>query len=473
MKEETICEYCGKSMKRTSYNSHVLRIHNRDLMPHSCESCNQRFPSKTTLDDHIKSKHLKVKDLICEKCNKTFATDFNLKKHVTYVHDKPRLVCEMCGKTFTTKASLNRHMINHTEGAKPFKCRFCDNQYAQKYRLECHEKEHSENPPVYQCSFCDKTLHNPETFRHHVARHKFPFCCTICYKRFKNEEEKRDHKCSGPKNGKCSLPKGYEENFTIKRLECNACGLVFHKISALRLHKSHFHADKFKCSICLELFDSEEDRESHSCKGTECLHRCDFCDRGYRLKGAMKAHRKIHTHNFKCFRCSKRFMDENLLKNHVCPKSDRKPKTMSRTISCSRCNLCNLDFKSYHEYVVHKKQHEVFQCPHCPKKCTSKKTLGGHIDYMHKQRVQMSKQHEKLEFNKITASPEITSVNNHDGIIAVDDMAASTHEGYLIIPQFSGNENPSNMGSLLPVSVMPIALVNNAQSSTQISYFSL
>ena len=58
------------------------------LTPLHCNDCDNTFVSKSKLDIHIKSIHLKIKDLGCSECDKLFSRKSDPDKHEKVVHLK-------------------------------------------------------------------------------------------------------------------------------------------------------------------------------------------------------------------------------------------------------------------------------------------------------------------------------------------------------------------------------------------------
>ena len=104
------CAYCGKVFQNKSrLSTHVLNIHeNSGAFP--CETCNRKFPSESTLFDHVKLVHTKVS---CELCNEVLYNKFYLKRHKAAVHGiipQDSFKCIACPMFFKAEKSLISHV---------------------------------------------------------------------------------------------------------------------------------------------------------------------------------------------------------------------------------------------------------------------------------------------------------------------------------------------------------------------------
>ena len=66
---------------------------------HACKFCLKFFVRKTTLERHIRNKHLKTEIYICPTCNKRLESKEGLKAHIkTHDENRGNFVCKTCGK---------------------------------------------------------------------------------------------------------------------------------------------------------------------------------------------------------------------------------------------------------------------------------------------------------------------------------------------------------------------------------------
>ena len=125
-------------------------------MKFPCQECDQQFQNKRSIQDHIKTVHLKEKNFKCELCPKKFSRSFNLKVHVKTVHIKSKekfklkktlnskfplksvsqFPCHLCDSKFKVSANLNRHIKTVHLKEKKFKCELCDKWFGHKCDLQ-------------------------------------------------------------------------------------------------------------------------------------------------------------------------------------------------------------------------------------------------------------------------------------------------------------------------------------------------
>lgn len=110
------CNLCNKYF----YDASSYRVHSRihlNIKDFCCkynyETCSKSFRTKNQLDEHMKSVHLKVKDIECYICLKMFSRQSSFKKHLNiHLNFKPHS-CELCFKAFTDKSNYNTHIKRH------------------------------------------------------------------------------------------------------------------------------------------------------------------------------------------------------------------------------------------------------------------------------------------------------------------------------------------------------------------------
>ncbi|XP_055388160.1 transcription factor grauzone-like [Condylostylus longicornis] len=223
---------CGKKyFKRFLLVDHIEKHLNPES--YKCSSCEKSFTSRWTLRDHIQFIHKNVENNIlfkcsqCEKsftnknlklrhelfhipeeerkfrcisCGKAFPSKATLDCHVRIEHEKRYAgICDICGKSYKSKADLKRHLWERHEGDDKAKlqCKLCNSEFLSRYTYQLHKNNDHRSQNVEQkCSSCDKTFPNLEALRSHVRythNAKAKFYCNICGRYFKRQLVLKEH----------------------------------------------------------------------------------------------------------------------------------------------------------------------------------------------------------------------------------------------------------------------------------------
>lgn len=162
-------------------------------------------------------------------------------------------VCPYCSKTFKYKTYVEEHIRCVHEKLKPFKCSKCDKVFASKHTVRIHELSHTDNFP-FQCEYCDRRFRVISKLRIHTEIHttKPELLCPICHRSQKSKEELEEH----------------VKNHDYKRLQCNSCGKLFTRNSALTDHYNavHLKLRPYKCQYCELGFGDRKTRRMHERK---------------------------------------------------------------------------------------------------------------------------------------------------------------------------------------------------------------
>ena len=80
----------------------------------TCLECGKHCSNMSNLRQHVKIKHLNLKQFVCNECNRNFNTKFNLKVHMRQHLDasqkeQNKYECDICNGMFTTKSYLKVH----------------------------------------------------------------------------------------------------------------------------------------------------------------------------------------------------------------------------------------------------------------------------------------------------------------------------------------------------------------------------
>lgn len=290
---------CGQMIKRVYKPRHIKEKHGAGF---KCNTCDTRFMTSGTLQQHIKQCVISEK-FTCEFCLSSYISkkslaihkyenhksekekvkqtntrakrseylktkikcDFsgcdvmmrknNMSKHLKDHHGSG-VNCTECGKVFLWKERLEKHMLLHAIGAihyENFTCEHCQEVFSDKNRLITHMRHHIPKNEREECKICGSKCIDKAGLRRHMRYHaESQFVCRWCAKEFKIKTHLTDHERihSGERPFKC----GFD------------CGKTF-RTSALKCQHERVHtgAKPYKCSQdnCNKAYAYDVDLKRH------------------------------------------------------------------------------------------------------------------------------------------------------------------------------------------------------------------
>ena len=150
-KRDWICSSCGRCFAdKTGLKGHVERVHEGKKVPKDTRLCPQcgRSVLKSSLQSHIDTIHKGIRNFKCETCGKGYTGQYDLQQHIQIVHEGQRnYKCDSCGKGFARPSALKQHVKTIHEGIKNFKCETCGKLFAQVGQLTTHKSHVHEGKP--------------------------------------------------------------------------------------------------------------------------------------------------------------------------------------------------------------------------------------------------------------------------------------------------------------------------------------
>lgn len=271
----------------------------------------------------------------------------NSKKYLNFLK---KYECEYCQKVFKLSRQLKLHQKTHkAPGDGQFTCFFCEKSFSSKLSITNHMKSHMKLPKKIDKSKNDlKEQTSIET----TSSSKSQKVCDICGKKLFDTRSLRRHKESHNKEKNikcpnCDFATNTQHNLTehIRRqhstnhpFSCSQCGKTFPFEYMLKYHMTVHSKDRsYQCSVCGKTFKGPSDLRSH--QDSHNLHRpfiC-HCGMGFKSKGALKKHSRIHTEtrqSFTCEFCNKTYVSYEGLKTHKLMHH-----SSERPFACSKCDL--------------------------------------------------------------------------------------------------------------------------------------
>ncbi|XP_042878604.1 zinc finger protein 236-like [Penaeus japonicus] len=176
------CSSCRRSYyRKESLDRHVCSVEMdikessklKDGPNFTCSVCGAALATKHSLNTHLRTAHggSAAKSLSCEVCGKQFLRKDLLREHQS-VHAPPSFPCPTCKKLFKTRKYLEVHSLLH-QGIKRFSCKYCNKKFHQKVNLSRHERSHMPRGAV-KCQYCGAHCLSTSDLKEHLLSHTLP-----------------------------------------------------------------------------------------------------------------------------------------------------------------------------------------------------------------------------------------------------------------------------------------------------------
>jgi len=249
--------------------------------------------------------------------------------------------------------------------------------------------------PIFQCELCPYTAKKKyQLQRHFVYSHEKGSranVCPICDKKYYNSDGLKIHirghtgerpflctTCGKSFKRKSDLKEHFDFYHTKGGLYiCPICGIQITSLSGIRLHKSSHSNSNKKCEVCSKDFLNEWNLKQHmklSHSGEAAYQfQCDKCSKCFNRSNSLKRHSFIHSvsKDFSCSVCPKSFKSPHALKNHM--KVHEDPDYV--------CNHCGKQFFLLGNLKAHERVHsgeKPYVCELCEKAFVQKGNLKLH-----------------------------------------------------------------------------------------------
>lgn len=188
----------------------------------------------------------------------------------------------------------------------------------------------------------------------------------------------------------------------VQEYVCDICQVTFSKRCCLITHIFNIHnegpsgsAEKpcyckkeknFECDICHKLFIHKDNMKRHlRHHDPKKILTCHICFKIFKMKASFMRHLSNHNKTYNCSQCKKKFYEIGRLKLHIqrkhlfavphkCDICHKKFKQLCHlkdhklTHKKSKCNVCQIGFRTKAKFHIHQKIHEGSK-PFCCEKC--------------------------------------------------------------------------------------------------------
>uniref|UniRef100_A0A1B6JCR0 C2H2-type domain-containing protein n=1 Tax=Homalodisca liturata TaxID=320908 RepID=A0A1B6JCR0_9HEMI len=348
----------------------------------------------STSDEKVEEEELEYNAQSEEECESQSEEDW-----------KSVLKCPKCGDEHESKLDFLAHLQTHSGKSKP--CVDCHKVFQNSITFKVHKQLQmcSSTSKMYKCKLCNKTLYAGSQYSAHLSAHKRNQCKT-CGDHFAKRKHLQAHAMN-------------VHNVSLNKdmFRCDVCERTFSQRRSLAYHYQIAHPDTTVCTVCLEIFGSQEELQDHqTIHKQQQLISCDQCDQQFSRRQQYLAHLKEHE-KYKCLNCNESFSAKKRAEKHAreghevsglelqlqcaqcgqmfCSQKLLKSHTEqyhsgSKSLTCDKCKRTfkhERYFKSHLETEEHLRGEEpkaILVCKECKKTFTNKSNLRIHISRMHR-----------------------------------------------------------------------------------------
>lgn len=139
--EKIVCEVCGAAAcDANALKNHMLRMHDPTLI--KCKVCDATVEGNFRLEIHMKRVHGDRQLEQCKICGDSF---IHLRRHMRNFHQGVKnFQCDKCEKGFVSKSLLEKHNMSVHIKSRPYGCRYgsgCTMSYNDVSNRNSHEKK--------------------------------------------------------------------------------------------------------------------------------------------------------------------------------------------------------------------------------------------------------------------------------------------------------------------------------------------
>uniref|UniRef100_A0A336KMT3 CSON011838 protein n=1 Tax=Culicoides sonorensis TaxID=179676 RepID=A0A336KMT3_CULSO len=348
------CRHCARSYKAVNVRDLHEKVH---LNPFICNFCDQKFPLKSHLRNHL-GIHSRMIDP-WQKVKKNTHT-------IQFKDDTARFQCEYCEKEFYSKPGYTAHL----------KQKHFDEVEQNTDEFEPDKIFVKEEPVLYEEEYIEEFLEENQgsAFDEFVCK---------CGRKFKDFIDLVRHESDKHTEDFERMVQGLKDllMYVIKRMDDKKPKTVFKSNESKNLLCDVKKEEKVEIEPSIHEDSIYDDYHSSSSKSSEIKKSKKKIKKKSQIKEEPSPNSKSTNKQdkFLCQYCDKQLAHRKSLEYHVAKKHQNVP--------IFRCKLCNRYFTEEAEYQLHEKSHEddpELICSTCGFQCKGQTVLRRHIFHKHK-----------------------------------------------------------------------------------------
>ncbi|KAJ6648867.1 Zinc finger protein [Pseudolycoriella hygida] len=287
-----------------------------------CETCLKIFSKPVDLRRHIRT-HTMEKPFSCSLCPKAFGLKSTLQNHIKHRHMsiKQTFPCTVCWKGFSSRHSMLTHMLIHSN-SRPFQCEYCTTTFRTRGHLKSHQQIHLREATKLGLDPCDIKTKKEKTKLQPLLNAMKEFCDRSSVQQFVDNNEFNEELVETVRVDRSIMDAGnvhLSEGVKTIIYQCSVCALQFDDKDNFTNH-SRTHKQDLRCTDCDKIFKKPSLLKRHMIVhfGSKEFT-CQICQKAYTQKCSLQAHMMLHTDggaSFECSQCHKKFNFKNNLTTH-------------------------------------------------------------------------------------------------------------------------------------------------------------